>query len=97
MKFLLIIAAMLALCSCASLTGNGSYKYESIGVGGESCSLNVDSGRVLENGIEVTIKKDCSIKVKAGSATQGRSSVSELTELINLLRAPVTPGTGDGS
>ena len=73
-KLLVVLTGAVALAGCSSLTGGATYTYSRTSA--EQCTLVVDSARVVEGGIAVSLD-ECDVTVEAGKVTSGSNSISD--------------------
>ncbi len=82
-KLLVVLTGAVALAGCSSLTGGATYTYSRTSA--EQCTLVVDSARVVEGGIAVSLD-ECDVTVEAGKVTSGSNSISDVVKLVDLLK-----------
>ena len=81
-KLLLLSCAAVTATGCSALTGGATYTYNRTSA--EQCTLVVDSARVVEGGIAVSLD-ECDVTVEAGKVTSGSNSISDVVKLVDLL------------
>ncbi len=91
-KLLVLSCAAFTLNGCVSLTGGATYTYNR--TSSDTCSLEVNTGRVLEGGVTVSLD-ECDVTVSAGKTTSGSNAVSDVVNLITLLGKVNTTNDND--
>ncbi len=92
LKLLLLSCAAVTATGCSALTGGATYTYNRTSP--DTCSLEVDTGRVLEGGVTVSLD-ECDVAVSAGKTTGGSNAVSDVVNLITLLGKVNTTNDND--
>lgn len=67
------------LTGCASLTGSALYSY--VRTGPDTCTLKVDTGRVLDAGVSVKLN-ECNVTVSAGKVESGGNTAKDVLDLL---------------
>lgn len=88
LKLLLLGCAALTATGCSSLTGGAIYTYNRTSA--EVCTLTVDTARVLEGGVTMSLN-ECNVTVNAGKTTSGGNTVADVVNLVTLLGKARTP------
>lgn len=79
MRRLIGVTLLTLLGGCASLSGNAMYTYQKTGP--DTCTLKVDTGRVLAAGISVQLI-ECDVTVDAGKVEGGGNTIKDVVELV---------------
>jgi hypothetical protein len=70
----IILLFLIALGGCSSLGGNASYTYVKTD---KELKIEVESGRTLKQGFDVTINPDGTVSVITKNAEQGRPVIDQ--------------------
>lgn len=92
MKHLLLVLCVLALTSCAVLTGNADYRYSSTDPAtGRIVTVRINSGRDLPQGGELEIGPDGTLKVKAGALQGNDAATTALAGVVSAIVPMLAP------
>ena len=92
LRHMLLVVWVLALTSCALLTGNADYRYTSVDPAtGREVTVRINSGRDVPEGGELEIAPDGTLKVKTGALNGNDATSSALAGIVAALLPRVLP------
>lgn len=92
MKVILLAGWVMALTSCATLTGNADYRYSSTDPAtGRTVTVRINSGRDLPQGGELEIGPDGTLKVKAGALQGNDAATNALAGVVSAIVPVIAP------